>query len=714
MSKLNRRDFIKVIGVGTPLVAVGAYGLSANASQPPVAIEAAAEAAVANGSNTLPSVAPNAAGWLPAQLASANIKRQATRTEPANIMDYQPARIESVDGVLEVDLIADFSHPVVNGRELTVRNYNNSLPAPTLVARPGDVLRIHHINNLPVVEEEHHADINIPHGFNVINLHTHGLNVSPEGNEDNVLVNVNPGERFDHEFYIPADHPTGHFWYHPHKHGAASNHLSSGMAGNLLLVGDGELSEIPEVGAAQEVILMFQEMYITEDNHVFDFPFGGHVPQYTVNGLAVDEVGVDGTIMPPVIKMRPGEVQRWRLCHAGMARVFHLALEGHQVHVLAYDGITQEKAEALNHFVFVSGQRLDVLVKAGEPGTYAFNVIPYNQGVPPFPPQPMPMFNVVVEGEPMDMALPTDLNPPSVRLPYITDDEIVRRRNITFDITGELIRNEAKEIVGNTLKFMVNNKSFDANIIDHTVTLSTAEEWVISSTHHEDHPFHLHVNWIQVTEIDGVKLDPPRWMDTVNVPKGKSVTARMRFDHFAGLTVFHCHILLHEDLGMMALVEIVDPTPTVTMLTLAGGTLMSNDIFKRVQVLFPPNSVAADTEVTYTYQQRADEDLGNLLGVDRFFELSATQGGEAITDLGRAAMIQVNYQLQTDPEVLNDLRLYRWDGFGWSAEGINVLSRTATSLNSTITQLGRYAVCWECGPGHEGSAAPAAHDSHGG
>jgi len=698
MAKLNRRDFIKVIGVGTPLVTLGAYGISVAAAEPPSA--APAIAAPSAPSSAL-AAAPKALPWAPAQLAPANIKREPTRTEPANLMDYQPARMESADGVLEAELVAAYNNPVVNGRELNVRNYNGGIPAPTLVARPGDVMRIRHVNNLPAVEEQHFSDVNIPHGFNVVNLHTHGLNVSPEGNEDNVLVSVNPGEVFYHEFYIPADHPTGHFWYHPHKHGAASNHLSSGMAGNLLIEGDGQLSEIPEVGAAQEVLLMFQEMYIAEDNTVFDFPFGGHIPQYTVNGLAVNEIAVDGSIIPPEIHMRPGEVQRWRLCHAGLGRNFHHALQGHQVHILAYDGITQEKAEAVDDFVFVSGQRLDVLVKAGEPGTYPFLVMPYNQGLPPFPRKPMPMFNLVVEGEPMDMALPTDLNPPTARLPYIGDDEIVRRRNITFDVTGELTFNDAHEIIGNTLEFKVNGRRFDPNYINETVLLNTAEEWVITSTHHEDHPFHVHVNWFQVMEIDGVKLDPPRWMDTVNVPKGTSVVVRQRFEHFSGLTVFHCHILLHEDLGMMALLDIVDPAPMTVPLAPSGGTFVSNDAFKRVSILFPPNSVSADTEVTYTHQDRPAENLGKMMGVDRFFELSATQGGESITDMDRGAIISVQYALQTDPEVLDNLRLYRLDGMEWTAEGINTLSRTGTSLTSTITELGQYAVCWVCGPDHK-------------
>ena len=110
-----------------------------------------------------------------------------------NLSEHQPSRVVSENGVLELDFNIGFTYSVLNGQKINIRTYNGSFPAPTLVARPGDVLRLRQINNLPHEEPGPLHDINQPHGFNTLNFHSHGLNVSPEGNEDNVLLEVTRG-----------------------------------------------------------------------------------------------------------------------------------------------------------------------------------------------------------------------------------------------------------------------------------------------------------------------------------------------------------------------------------------------------------------------------------------------------------------------------------------------------------------------------------------
>jgi L-ascorbate oxidase len=110
--------------------------------------------------------------------------------------------------------------------------------APTLRAKPGDTIRVSLNNELSPEPGCTPPDINTPHCFNSTNLHSHGLWVSPSGNSDNVLITIRPKVAFEYEYNIPATHPAGTFWYHPHLHGSTALQVSSGMAGALIVHGD--------------------------------------------------------------------------------------------------------------------------------------------------------------------------------------------------------------------------------------------------------------------------------------------------------------------------------------------------------------------------------------------------------------------------------------------------------------------------------------------
>ena len=114
-----------------------------------------------------------------------------------------PSQLRSANGVLEVALTAAASMVPWGSGERYALTYNGSVPGPTLRLRPGDTLRVTLKNELD----------------QATNLHTHGLHVSPDGNSDNVYLMIEPGQTFHYEYKIPANHPSGTFWYHPHHHG---------------------------------------------------------------------------------------------------------------------------------------------------------------------------------------------------------------------------------------------------------------------------------------------------------------------------------------------------------------------------------------------------------------------------------------------------------------------------------------------------------------
>lgn len=105
-------------------------------------------------------------------------------------------------------------------------------------------------------------------------------------------------------------------------------------------------------------------------------------------------------------------------------------------------------------------------------------------------------------------------------------------------------------------EFVVDGKPYSADRITADPMLGSTEDWVITNNSMMDHPFHLHVWPFQVIGRSGGRALDPGWRDTVNIPMGESVTLRIPFEDFAGKSVIHCHILDHEDLGMMANVEV--------------------------------------------------------------------------------------------------------------------------------------------------------------
>src|SRR5215212_8233275 len=208
----------------------------------------------------------------------------------------------SVGGELRTTLAVRYTYQDVGGQRLYLRTYESLNPGSTLRARPGDVLRIRLVNDLPPNRDPHSHDHNLPHHFNTTNLHTHGLHVSPSGIADNVLRDMEPGQTYEIEVPIPATHPAGTFWYHPHKHGSANVQLASGMAGALILEGD--FDDVPEIAQARDRVLLIHHLAFDDLGTVEGFE--------TVWPMdAARLVLVNGQLVP-TITMRPGEVQRWR------------------------------------------------------------------------------------------------------------------------------------------------------------------------------------------------------------------------------------------------------------------------------------------------------------------------------------------------------------------------------------------------------------------
>lgn len=430
----------------------------------------------------------------------------------------EPAVLRSAAGRLDLTLDAGFGPAMMGGRAVTTYNFNGEVPGPTLRLRSGETLGVTLTNQLD----------------EPTNLHTHGLHVSPAGNSDNVFVHLMPGESFAYEYAIPQDRTSGlsipgFYWYHPHLHGDSAEQVEGGMAGALIV--EGELDYLPAIRDLPERLLVLQATQFDNGGVVKTFP-------------EMDEIAIFVNGQPqPAIAIAPGETQRWRILNASSFMFVNLALYGHQLHQIASDANPLREVWSRDQILLSPGERIEVLIQGGPEGVYALHSLPWGADLE-FQAQPGFPIATLVSAGPAQTAepLPTTL---------IAFEDL---RHATIDQRRELVFSEDMD----PFRVLIDGRMFDPNRIDQTVALGATEEWRLRNTSPDWHPFHIHVNDFQVMEINGEPVDAYSWEDTTPIPAFGEIVIRTRFLDFPGTFVYHCHILDHEDQGMMGVVEVVE------------------------------------------------------------------------------------------------------------------------------------------------------------
>jgi FtsP/CotA-like multicopper oxidase with cupredoxin domain len=503
----------------------------------------------------------------------------------------------SAAGLLEYRLDIAASRVRLRERVVNLDTYNGGVPGPILRVRPGDNLRIQlrnrmrpmgiPLNKLPPLCASHpggtpgaggrpHSTVDcvpfvtdnvlaghtLPQTMLATNIHTHGLQVSPEGSSDNVFVRVDPLGSHRYAYEIPDDHPAGMHWYHPHFHGSTAHQGWAGLSGPLIVEGD--IDRVPEIAEMRERVLVVNELWVGDDSGevptALVLPTGGEVPFSSIPAVPSSMYFTVNGQLVPEITVRPGETQRWRLLNAAPHRALWLHIEGHELHQIGQDGIPLSRTRRRPHLMLSSGNRAEFVVRGGEPGRYRVYAQRYDQGHPGGARPAVQLATLVVTGPPAGGRIPTTLVP----APAMPDLPVTRRRTLTFsgDISGRH---------GIGVRFFIDGKEYDHHRIDQEVQAGTVEEWTLVNSDVFQHPFHIHVNPFQVVDVRGIPptdtswhLDPTVWWDVFRMPPRGQVTLRMYFrPDVVGKTVYHCHILPHEDNGMMGNVLI---TPA------AGGT----------------------------------------------------------------------------------------------------------------------------------------------
>jgi FtsP/CotA-like multicopper oxidase with cupredoxin domain len=259
----------------------------------------------------------------------------------------------------------------------------------------------------------------------------------------------------------------------------------------------------------------------------------------------------------PALAIRPGEVKRLKILNASTARFYRLSLQGHTLHVVGTDGGLLDKPYPMSEILLASGERVDVLVKGGSKGSYKLLALPYARQGNMTTPQ-ITLMTLQVGGSRAAGAIPSVVNPEAARLGG--DTSMLPRARFALSMGQG--------------RGYINGISFDV-MADGTVhaterhsMVGTEEIWRIVNNSGMDHPWHQHVNDGQIISVSGsgTAIDAyarlmtlaPAWKDTIIVPKWGSVKFRLPIRDFTGMTMFHCHILEHEDIGMMGMWHIMD------------------------------------------------------------------------------------------------------------------------------------------------------------
>jgi FtsP/CotA-like multicopper oxidase with cupredoxin domain len=255
--------------------------------------------------------------------------------------------------------------------------------------------------------------------------------------------------------------------------------------------------------------------------------------------------------LEPSIAMRPGEPQVWCLVNGSTSAFYVLRLEGHTFDVIADDGVPLRTPRLGQETLrLASAKRLEVVVRANaKPGRYTLSYDEYNQGVDTWPQKSIG--TVVVDG-----AAWSGPDHPGVDPSIVLEDLSLvaippeRHRPIVLGVNNNVAEGEFG-------RFTINGHAWDPTYSEWTSTLDTVEEWLITNETNQDHPFHVHVNPFQITKINGQAVAFDGYQDTAIVPRFGSLTVRTRFRDFTGGPILmHCHILDHEDMGMMTRFEI--------------------------------------------------------------------------------------------------------------------------------------------------------------
>jgi len=539
-----------------------------------------------------------------------------SRPSPASPV-LEPEDLRSHDGVLKVDLTIHNQDADGSTRYCYIDGNGNQ--SPNLRLKPGDLLILHLKNDLTVTDpKQPPAHMHGAPQFNTktraktadpclsgamtvtsTNLHFHGLTIPSVCHQDDVLkTSISPHDApFEYRFRIPAGEPPGLYWYHPHIHGFSKVQVLGGASGALIIEGIER--------ANKEVAGLPERVFIIRDQNLLnpDAPPSKSepvIPKFLIdrdgdaanNGtgfgkpakdLSINYVPVPYPDYPPAaIKMKPNEKQLWRVLNASAITYLNLAVlfnkKPQPLGLVAMDGVPLNYNGTLgdlvsnqDHLGVPPGARVEFIVQGpplGTTGLFVTRTVDTGPGGENDPNRALATIAVSNDApEPRSTlaASPERLAPPA--LPWLADVAPVRTRRLYF---SEKLTDPTNPASATEFYITVDGKTpalFDpqSGVPDIVAEQGTVEDWIIENRSNELHAFHIHQLHFLLLDYMGRAVNEPFLRDTVNVPYYKDTmlvypSVRLRMDfrdpNTLGTFVFHCHLLEHEDGGMMGLIRV--------------------------------------------------------------------------------------------------------------------------------------------------------------
>jgi suppressor of ftsI len=432
-------------------------------------------------------------------------------------------------------------------------SFNGREDPPVVRANPGEDLHLTYTNAMSTHSQELCVDGPC---MNMTNLHFHGLHVSPDAPQDDVIsMMAMPGQSLHYTVNIPLNQPPGLYWYHTHPHGESYQQDLDGMSGAIVI--DGMEHYVPEVRHLRERILVLRDRVLEgndpasqELRRSVEIPAKGcsasnDLPKrlFTVNGA-----------LRPKIAIAPGERQFWRIVNASPDLYADLQVDTEQLEIVALDGMPlsfhdpKRRVELRDHLLVPPAGRVEAIVTGPSSGAQAaLRTRCYDTGPDGDPNPAMVMADMVADPQPSqgNQAAPTGLPAPVYK--PVPPQLIARTEKSAPDFVVTFTEDKNG--------FYINGRKYGPSDPPMTsVSIGGFHHWRLVNHTHEVHPFHIHqVHFLAYAE-NGTRLSRPEWLDTVEVPVEGNADLMMDFTDpiIRGVSLFHCHLLSHEDKGMMA------------------------------------------------------------------------------------------------------------------------------------------------------------------
>ena len=501
-----------------------------------------------------------------------------------------PPELFSQNGVLNVTFNYYTTVDSV-GRTLFCFSTLNGLEGPTLHVMPGDTLNVTVTNRVPppppgspteVVSNSSNQCGDATMTITSLNIHYHGTNTSPQCHGDQVIHTViNSGETFNYSLHFPASEPPGLYWYHPHIHGIAEAAVQGGASGAIIVGGIANFQ--PAVAGLPERVL------VVRDQPVAGTPApGGIIPSWdvTLNYVPIPYVSTPTPgFIPSVIQMQTGGKEFWRVSNSSADTILDLqlmydnvaqpltlvALDG--VPIGSQDGTVPGQTLTQTDILIPPAGRAEFIVTA--PGASVKNAVfqTLNINTGPDgdndPTRPLAVIQTSSSRPPLPTAEAPSGTVSGPLFSNLATATPTAARTLYF---SEVVSDPSNPASPTNFFITVDGATptlFDPNNPPSIVTTQgSVEDWTIQNRAEENHEFHLHQVHFLLMAVNGVPVPPSQqqYYDTIQVPYWSgtgpypSVTVRADFrGPDIGDFVYHCHILGHEDGGMMAIIRVLPP-----------------------------------------------------------------------------------------------------------------------------------------------------------